>query len=123
MDAPPIIRHKLGAKVWDFIFGSLLVGGLSLATYWLLALLSDLPCNFVFYHYGERAAFRLQMVLLAIAFLAALPAFIFAVFWRTRHRLLPTWLLAFELIVAIGWAFFFFLFIALLYGPNDDWNH
>jgi hypothetical protein len=122
MDAPPIIRHRLIAKVWDFVFGSILVGGAPLATYWLLALLSDLPCNFVFYHYGERAAFRLQMVLLTIAFFAAFPAFIFAIVWRTRHRVIPRSLLAFEVFVAIVWAFFFFACLGVIIGPNDDWN-
>ena len=62
------------------------------------------------------------MILLTVAFLAAFPAFIFAILWRTRHRLLPKWLLAFEVVVAIAWAFFLFAFIALLYGPNDAWN-
>jgi hypothetical protein len=113
------MREKLGTKVCDFVYGSLLVGGVPLATYWLLAFLSHWPCDLVFQHYGERPAFRLQMVLLTIAFFAAFPAFVFAVLWRKRHRLLPTWLLAFEIVVGIVWAFFFFAYIALLYGPTD----
>jgi len=122
MDTLPTKHGKFGAKVWDFAFGVLLVGGAPLATYWLLALLSDLPCSLVFQHYGERAAFRLQMILLTIAFFAAFPTFLFAVLWRTRHRLLPTWTVALEVIAAIVLAFFFFASIALLYGPNDAWN-
>jgi hypothetical protein len=119
MDAPPIIRHTFVSKVWDFVFGCFLIGGVPLGTYWLLGWLSHFPCDYLFYHYGERAAFRLQMVLLAIAFLAAIPAFIFAIVWRTRHRLLPTWTIGLEVVVAIGLAFFFFAFIALCYGPTD----
>ena len=120
MDAPPIIRYTFVSKIWDFVFGCLLIGGVPLSTYWLLVLLSDLPCNFVFHHYGERAAFRLQMVLLAIAFFAGFPAFIFAIFWRTRHRVLPKSLLVLEIVVAIVWAFFFFACLGVIIGPNDD---
>ncbi len=122
MDAAPITHSRLSTKIWDFVFGSLLVGGAPLGTYWLLALLLDWPCNLMFRHYGERPAFILQMITLGIATLAAMAAFGFAIFWRTRHRLIPTWLLVFEVVVGIVGAFFFFGFIALCYGPNDDWN-
>ena len=123
MDAPPKMRGNIGTKIWDFVFGSLLVGGAPLGTYWLLALLLDWPCKLVFRHYGDRPAFILQMITLGIATLAAIVAFGFAIFWRTRHRLLPTWLLGFEVVIAIVWAFCLMFFIALLIGPNDDWNH
>jgi hypothetical protein len=122
MDAPPITRGKLGTKVWEFVFGSLLIGGAPLVTYWLLAMLSDWHCDLVFKHYGNRPAFILQMIALGIATLAAMAAFGLAIFWRTRHRVLPVSLLAFEIVVAIVWAFCLMFFIALLIGPNDAWN-
>ena len=105
MDTPPITQSKIGTKVWDFVFGILLVGGAPLATYWLLATVTDWPCSLVYRHYGDR------------------PAFIFAILWRTRHRKLPAWLLGLEVVFAIVLGFLFFGFIALCYGPNDDWNH
>ena len=123
MDTPPITQSKIGTKVWDFVFGIFLVGGAPLATYWLLATLTDWPCSLVYRHYGDRPAFILQMVTLTVAMLAAIPAFIFAILWRTRHRTLPAWAVGFVVVIAIILAFFFFGFIALCYGPNDDWNH
>src|SRR5271167_4740732 len=99
MDAASIMRGGLGTKIWDFVFGSLLVGAAPLTTYSLLAMLMDWPCNLMFRHYGDRPALILQMITLGIATLAAGAAFGFAIFWRTRHRLLPQWLLAFEIVV------------------------
>src|ERR1039457_6758809 len=64
MDTPPITQSKIGTKVWDFVFGIFLVGGAPLATYWLLATLTDWPCSLVYRHYGDRPAFILQMVTL-----------------------------------------------------------
>lgn len=122
MDAAPMTRSGLRTKFLDFVFGSLLVGGAPLGTYWLLVLLLGWPCTVVFRHYGDRPAFILQMIAAAIAALAAMAALGFAVFWRIRHRLLPTWLVVFEIIVGLVAAFFFFGFLALCYGPNDDWN-
>jgi len=122
MDATPKIFQRSGTKVWDFIFGCLLIGAAPLATYSLLATLSDWPCDFVFKHYGNQPAFILQVIALTIATLATVPACVFATFWRKRHRLLPTRLLAFEVIIGLVWAFCFFAFIALCYGPNDAWN-
>ena len=122
MDAASIPRIRLHTKVWDFIFGSFLVGGAPVGTYWLLAMVLDWPCRLVFRHYGDHPAFILQMITPGIATVAAAAMFGWAIFWRTRHRLLPSWLLGVEVIVGIIGAVFFFLFIGLCYGPNDDWN-
>ncbi|MCX6921692.1 MAG: hypothetical protein NT154_00505 [Verrucomicrobia bacterium] len=122
MDAPPAIRPSLGSKVWDFALGCLLIGASPLATAFGLAYLLNLASGLIFRHFGERTAFSYQMISGLIAFLLAFPAFGCAIWWRTRHRLLPGWAVVAEVLVAVVWAFFFFAFIGVLIGPNDDWN-
>ena len=122
MDAPPTIQAALGPKLWDFAFGCLLIGASPLATAFGLAYLLDLPCGLIFRHYGERTAFSYQMITGLIAFLLAFPAFGCSIWWRVRHRVLSLRMLALEILVAVVWAFFFFAFIGVLIGPNDDWN-
>jgi hypothetical protein len=122
MDAPPVIRPSLGSKVWDFAFGCLLIGASPLATAFGLAYLLNLTSGLVFRHFGERTAFSYQMITALIAFLLAFPAFGYAIWWRTRHRLLPGWAVVVEVLVAVVWAFFFCALVGVLIGPNDDWN-
>ena len=117
------MRSKIGAKAWDFIFGSFSIAGAPLATYWLLAELSAWPCNLVYRHYGDRPASQLQILIVTFAMVAASAAFIGATFGRSRQRLLPAWVIVFEIFLAMVLAFFVFVFIGLCYGPNDDWNH
>jgi hypothetical protein len=122
MDVPPIIRAALGPKVWDFAYGSLLIGASPLATTFGLAYFLSLPCNLIFRHYGERTVMSYQFVSTALALLMAFPAFGLAIWWRTRHRVLPKSFLPLEIIVAVVWGLFFFAFLGVLTGPNDDWN-
>ena len=123
MAAPPIIRSQFGAKAWDFIFGIFSISGAPLITYWLISEFSAWPCNLIYRHYGDRPASQLQILIVTLAMVAAIAAFIVVTFWRSRHRLLPAWVIVFEIFLAMVLGFFFFAFIGLCYGPNDDWNH
>ena len=119
MDAPPAMQQKQGAKVWDLAYGSLLIGGAPLAAAWVLGALLGLPSSFMFRHYGERIAFGYQLVTGGVAAFAALVAFGLAIWWRTRHRVLAPSMLVLEIPLAIGWAGFLVLYLALLHGPTD----
>ena len=88
----------------------------------MLELLLGWICRSVFHHYGEAAAFRLQTIGAGFAILAAIVAFAVAISWRARHRVLPIGLLAVEIIIAVFWALLLMAFLAVLVGPNDNWN-
>lgn len=57
--------------------------------------------------------------MLVIAILPAMATFGGAIFWRAQNRVLPKWMLAVEIIIAIIWTICLVTLIGVLIGPSD----
>lgn len=98
---------KRAQKIWDFLFGVMLIGGAPIVAYCFAAFI----LSFTF-----RSAIGLALasqVILA----CSVGAFLAACFWRMKHRNLPKSLFVAELLTAIfAGALFMLAFIAAGYA-------
>ena len=95
------------AKIWDFVWGTLLIGMLPMFAFCLVAILG----SFV---KPEIAGGWTHEFLVSFSFIASLVVpfvtLYFVVRWRQKHRLLPASLLVVEVLLGLllaGVAFFF----------------
>jgi hypothetical protein len=106
---------KLLRQVWDLLFGVLLIGGAPLSVIglwatvvvsiqWLLKFTIPIPVGLI-------SGFA--VIALAIG------AFVVAIRFRIRRRILPSWLVVFEIILGVAWAGIGYAYIGFLtYSAN-----
>jgi hypothetical protein len=106
---------KFLRQLWDFLFGVLLIAGAPLSVIglwvtvavslqWLLKFTIPMPVGFIF----------------GFAVIAtAIGAFVVAIRFRIRRRIVPSWLVVFEIILGVAWAGIGYAYIGFLtYSAN-----
>ena len=95
--------------LWDLFFGVSLIGGAPWSVIALQIIIGDLV----------QSVFHLNMIpnsiftpIMCVTMLAALAAFVFAIRFRVRRRVLPAGFLALEILLGLAGAFLLFM----LYG-------
>jgi hypothetical protein len=105
---------KILKKIWDLIFGVLLIGFAPLivcfAFSFLMGIVSErlLPSKAI----GDLS--YISALLLLLVLLMPILTFILAIQFRLRHRLLPKPVIAIEIVLGIAMAFIFFMFFGVV---------
>ena len=101
---------KLLRQFWDFLFGAILIGGAPKSViglfvtvgdslHWLLKFTISIPVGLIF-----------GFAVIAVA----IGAFVVAIRFRIRRRIVPSWLVVLEIILGVGWAGFVYAFYGVL---------
>ena len=101
---------KLLRQSWDFLFGAILIGGAPLSVIglfvtvgdslqWLLKFTISIPVGFIF-----------GFAVIAVA----IGAFVVAIRFRIRRRIVPSLLVVLEIILGVAWAGFVYAFYGVL---------
>jgi RsiW-degrading membrane proteinase PrsW (M82 family) len=104
------MARKIAQLTGDFLFGSFLIGFLP----WV-AFIVSLILDTLFSNPGSEMWLQNKNHILSIfSFITVLVAFGFAICYRLRHRLLPKWVIAGEILCGVIAAFFLIIFFALI---------
>jgi hypothetical protein len=98
------------AKIWDFLFGILLIGGIP----WITVVAIGLLCvamEKLFHIQDSDASAR---VLGLVMWIAVGISFAWAIRFRVRRRLLPVGFVALEALLGVAWALAFFALYGVL---------
>src|SRR5215469_8286811 len=101
------------AKIWDFVWGTLLVGMLPMFAFCLVALLGS------FVRPQPSAGWIqkfLESFLYAASFVVPFATLYFVARWRQKHRLLPASLLVAEVLLGLLLAVAAFIFMIVCWG-------
>ena len=108
-------------QIWDFIFGSAVIGAAPVITFAIVSFASAyfLGVPFRMDTFPQKIAFALTMATFIVAPLAAIW---FATRWRMRHRVLPVPMIWLEVPVGLvaGVAFYFFV-AAMWFFADPNW--
>jgi len=105
-------------KTWDFVFGSLLIGGTPVCIF----LLSNFPGEYCYrLSYRHGWGFGLQGIVGLVFFAAAIFSFVRAIRYRRIHRLLPSAFLGFEVACGIAGALAYLAIFGITVASSAIW--
>jgi hypothetical protein len=102
---------KLLKQLWDFVFGVLLIGGAPLGVVGLVTILGDLYQRL----FSVTIPDSVGMAVTGFGMLVAFAAFIAAIWYRLRHRLIPRGFAVAEAVLGVVGAVMFMALIAMQY--------